>query len=412
MTIPTSEPILPEEKPLPPARKRRQQRIITPQSSSEERAAYLHELSHRVTPSVDFYLFNLLAAAVLFLAILLDAPALYILTVLLAPFMVPVVGMSLAVAMGSLRFFLRSFIVTLIGGAIFFLSGLAAGVIAHRLVDWSLLQVSDHSVFSWPDLLVLTLGACLTALLLVRSRQKPLVASVALVYELYVPLGMAGFGLSSGRAGLFPDGLLVFGVHLAWAILIGTITLAFAGFKPRKIFGFGLALLLTLAALLSVLWITGIGSSFLLPRAQTTEAPEPTLPLIDTPQVAAISPAPADTLPPAPSNPTASSTPAPQSATATRTLQPSPTPTETLTPLPTPVWAKIHAEQGGGAYVRAEPSYDSRSLTSLLNDSIVQVISAPVNTDGVFWVNIRTATGIEGWVVQYLLRTATPAPGW
>lgn len=410
MTIPTSEPISPKDNQMPPARKRRQQRTITPQSTGEERAAYLHELAHRVTPSIDFYLFSLLAGAVLFLAILLDSPALYVLTVLLAPFMAPVVGMSLAISMGSLRFFLRSLVITLIGGIIFFLSGLAAGIIAHRFMDGSFEQVRDHNVFSWPDLLVLTIGAVLTALLLVRSRQRPLVASVALVYELLVPLGMAGFGLTSGIGGLFPDGLLVFGVHLVWAVLFGALTLAFAGFRPRKIFGFALALLLTLAGLLSIVFITGLGSSILLPPAQTTEAPEP-----PTPQIITSPLPPTDTLAPTASltpEPTqAAATPEPQS-TATLTLEPSATPTETITLTPTPVWARVHAEEGGGAFVRAEPDFSALALTSLLNDSIVQVLSAPVNKNGVFWVTVRTESGIEGWMVQYLLKTATPAPGW
>ncbi len=409
MTLPTSEPILPADNQMPPARKRRQQRTITPESTGEERAAYLHELAHRVTPSIDFYLFSLLAGAVLFLAILLDSPALYVLVVLLAPFMAPVVGMSLAISMGSLRFFLRSLIITLIGGIIFFLSGLAAGIIAHRFPQMTFKQVTDHNVFSWPDLLVLTIGAVLTAMLLVRSRQKPLVASVALVYELLVPLGMAGFGLTSGISGLFPDGLLVFGVHLVWAVLFGALTLAFAGFRPRKIFGFALALLLTLAGLLSIVFITGLGASFLLPPAQTTEAPEPPTPQIASPLPPTATLAPAASMTPEPTQ--AEATPEPQS-TATLTLEPSATSTETLTLTPTPVWARVHAEEGGGAFVRAEPDFASLALTSLLNDSIVQVLSAPVNKNGVFWVTVRTESGIEGWMAQYLLKTATPAPGW
>lgn len=410
MTIPTSEPILPSDNQMPPARKRRQQRTITPQSTGEERAAYLHELAHRVTPSIDFYLFSLLAGAVLFLAILLDSPALYVLVVLLAPFMAPVVGMSLAISMGSLRFFLRSLVITLIGGIVFFLSGLAAGIIAHRFPQMTFHQVTDHNVFSWPDLLVLTIGAVLTALLLVRSRQRPLVASVALVYELFVPLGMAGFGLTSGIGGLFPDGLLVFGVHLVWAVLFGALTLAFAGFRPRKIFGFALALLLTLIGLLSIVFITGLGSSFLLPKTQATADPGvlPT-PLIASPLPSTATLAPAASLTPEPTQ--AEATPEPQS-TATLTLEPSPTPTETLTLTPTPVWARVFAEEGGGAFVRAEPDFSSTALTSLLNDSIVQVLSAPINKNGVFWVTVRTESGIEGWMAQYLLKTATPAPGW
>lgn len=409
MTLPTNEPLPPENNSLPPARKRRQQRTLPADASSEERAAFLHEISRRVTPSIDFYLFNLLAGAILFLAILLDSPALYILVVLLAPFMAPVAGMSLAISMGSLGFFLRSFIVTLIGGAIYFLSGLGAGIIAHRFPAASYLQVFDHNVFSWPDLVVLAIGAVLTALLLVRSRQRALVASVALVYELYVPLGMAGFGLTSGISGLFPDGILVFAIHLISAVLIGAITLALAGFRPRKVFGFVLTLLLILAAVFSVVYITGLGASILLPKPPA----EPTV-QITTAQPTSAAEIPTATLAPSvTSEPTLADTPVPTSAaTATRTLEPSPTPTQTLTPQPTPVWAKVFAAESDGANVRAEPSYSAPILATVLNESMVQVLTSPVNKGGVYWVTVRTESGIEGWMVQFLLITATPAPGW
>ena len=411
MTLPTTEPIVPEDEKLPPARKRRQQRTLAPGATSAERAEFLQEVAHRVTPSVDFYLFSLLAATVLLFAILLDSPALYILVVLLAPFMAPVVGMSLAVSMGSLRFFLRSLLVTIIGGVIFFLSGLAAGIIAHRFSITQLDQISDHNVFSWPDLLVLTVGAVLTALLLVRSRQRPLVASVALVYELFVPLSMAGFGLTSGIGGLFPDGLLVFGIHLTWAVLIGAITLALLGFRPRKVFGFILALLLVLGGLLSLVFITGFGASFLLPKAQTTAAPE----IINTPALNTPAALPTDTLEPA-ATPTlaavVNATSSISAATSTRTLVPSPTPTETLTPQPTPTWATVYAADGDGANVRAQAGFDQRVVATVSNGGLVQVLSAPQAVNNTFWVLVRTESGIEGWMVQFLLVTATPAPNW
>jgi hypothetical protein len=66
---------------------------------------------------------------------------------------------------------------------------------------------------------------------------------------------------------------------------------------------------------------------------------------------------------------------------------------------------------GDGAIVREEP--DGKAVTSLLNGSLVQVISDPVRGNGnTLWVQVRTEKGLEGWMVQALLATATPAPGW
>ena len=48
----------------------------------------------------------------------------------------------------------------------------------------------------------------LVAFTLVRSpQQRPLVISVAIAYELYLPAGVAGFGLAAGLPELWPGGL-------------------------------------------------------------------------------------------------------------------------------------------------------------------------------------------------------------
>jgi SH3-like domain-containing protein len=80
--------------------------------------------------------------------------------------------------------------------------------------------------------------------------------------------------------------------------------------------------------------------------------------------------------------------------------------------MPTPVWARISVKDGNGAYIRAEPSYDANYVKSLLNGYLIQVLPDVVIADGATWVKVRTAEGVEGWIVRSLLATATPAPGW
>ncbi len=48
---------------LPPARRRRARRLLTP-LDADERAAFLDEIAHRTYPSFDFFLFSLLAGAI------------------------------------------------------------------------------------------------------------------------------------------------------------------------------------------------------------------------------------------------------------------------------------------------------------------------------------------------------------
>lgn len=399
MTLPTSRPI-PTEPPekIPPARRRQQQRLVLPREH-DERNSLLKEVSHRATPSADFFVFAFLSSLVMVAAMLLDSPALYVLVILLAPFMSPIIGMSLGAALGSARFFLRALISAIIGGTIFFLAGLLGGLAAQALPGTTFQQITDHSVFSWPDLLLLSLGAGLTAFLLIRSKQRPLVTSIALAYELYLPLGMAGFGLTSGVQGLFPDGLIVFVVQMAWAVIIGSFVLTLMGFRPRKLAGFLAAGSMILIGLLAVMLLTGFGSGFFLPApvAPQPNTPTPTLTLAptETPtETATPEPSPTPSLPP----------------TFTPTLEPSPTATQTLTPEPTPIWARVSAATSDGANVREAPGYDTLILTTVLNGEIIQVLSEPTPQGGVYWVRIRNSAGIEGWVVQTLLVTATPAP--
>jgi hypothetical protein len=89
---------------------------------------------------------------------------------------------------------------------------------------------------------------------------------------------------------------------------------------------------------------------------------------------------------------------------------PTATQTETLTPDPTPVWAYIKANYG--AIVRSKPSANATISGWLLDGSLVQVLPDTVQDGGTTWAHVITDQGVEGWVLQSILLTATPAPAW
>ena len=395
MSLPTSEPLPPENfKSLPAARRRRKSRVLLPKEKTE-RAAFLDDLARRITPSFDFFLFSLLAGIVIAAALLLDSPALFLLGALLAPFMAPALGFSLASIVGSFNFFLMNLGSMVTGSVLVFICGALAGW-ATRL--WPTLvfhQGVFHTRFTWPDFIVLTLGAVLTIFLLIRSPQtKPLVASVALAYELYIPIGAAGFGLTSAVPGLWPDGLIVFIVHLAWAALAGTLVLAILGLRPVTFFGYTLGSSLALISLAAVIALSGIGTAVFARIAMPPPPPSKT-PTITPTRTLTLTPVP----------PTSTITP-------TRTLIPSATLTSTITPQPTPIWARISAGQSSGALVRGDPNSNGKVVKSLLNGMLVQVLPEATQNGGIIWVHIRTSDGVVGWIVRSLLATATPSPGW
>ncbi|MHC1783003.1 MAG: SH3 domain-containing protein [Anaerolineaceae bacterium] len=393
MTLPTSEPVRPDrDENISAARKRRQKRLIVP-NNADEKTAFVSELAQRVTPSFEFLLFSLLAGLILIAAILLNSPALFILAAIASPFMAPVVGLSLASIIGSRSFFFQSLGAILLGSLLVFTCGALAGWFAYEFPGLYVQQALLHANFTWPDLLLVTIGAVLTTYFVMRApHQKPLVTSVALAYELYLPAGVAGFGLTSQLPGFWPDGLIVFGVYLAWSALIGVAVLAALGFRPMISIGYTIGTSVVMIGMAVLVVLSGFEAAARFNIAQPPSTPTHTATITLTPTI--------------------TNTPVPPTVTRTptNTLVPSLTPTRTGTPVPTAVWAQIFAAQYGGAMIREEPGFQGASMMSLMNGNIVQILPQTMEVEGVVWVQVKTGDGKIGWIVRSLLVTATPLP--
>jgi hypothetical protein len=251
-----------------------------------------------------------------------------------------------------------------------------------------------HAHFSWYDFLLLSLGAGLTTFFVIRNSRNTRfnVTNIALAYELYLPLGTAGFGLLTGSKGLWPDGLLVFGVYLAASALIGVAVLALTGLRPMIHLGYTIGTTAALIAMCAVVAFSGVETARHFQVALPTLVPSPT-------------PAPSATL-----TPTRTKIP----PTATVTPSPTPAPTNTLTitftPTTTPIKAWMSAETGGGAYIRKTPGFDGNLLKSLLNGSQLEILPEATEVDGKIWLHVKSPDGYEGWVLQSALITATAIP--
>jgi hypothetical protein len=376
---------------LPPARRRRAHRLLAP-LDADERAVFLDDLAHRTSSSFDFFLFSLLAAAVLSVGVLLDAPALLVLGAILAPLMAPFIGIALGTVTGTARFFFRSLFGLLIASVVVFLIGALAGVAALPWMPLTLSQAHLHAQLSWPNFLVLAIGAIWSAAAIVHEDHNPSIPSVALAYELYIPLVIAGFGITSGVPHLFPDGLVIFVINLAWGALLSAITLAVMGFRPLTLFGYTLGAAVTLMGVILLIGLSGASAVLGAQVALPTSTPTPTFTITPTP--------------------TLTSTPVPPTATLTPTVTSSPTkpPTITPSPTPTPILALIQARLGGGALIRSEPN--GKIIGSLINNTLMKILPDSVESNGTVWVHVVAPDGTEGWMDQRVLVTATPAPDW
>jgi hypothetical protein len=389
MSLPTTEQTPDDPDRLPPARRRRARRLLTP-LEADERTAFLDELAHRASPSFDFFLFSLACGLVLGAGLLLDSPALLVLGALLAPLMAPVVGLALGTVTGTVRFFLRSLTGLAIGSVLVFAAGMGAGIITRVWMPARLTQSYLHAQISWPDLLVMAVAAAFTAAALLDNERNPAVPSVGVAYELYLPLVIAGFGFTSGIPHFWPDGLVVFAVHLAGMVLVGAFTLAMFGFRPLTLFGYTVGAAVALIGVVLLVGLTGAGAAITGQVALPT--PIPTATYTVTP-----------TLPP-------TQTPVPPTLTPTLTLTPTitRTPTQTPTLTPTPVYGVIRTADNKGAVLRAQPS--GPVLRGYLDGTQVQLLPETVNLNGVVWVRVVAPDGIKGWLVQSLLFGVTPSP--
>jgi len=391
------EPILPEgftplgeTVRLPRARRRRAHRMLVP-PGADERATLLDNLARRAFPSFEFFLFALLCGAVLGAAYLLDSPALLLLGVLLAPLLTPWVGLTLATLIGSWRFFFLTLGGLLVASLLVFLTGALAGLAGRLWLPLPLFHANIHSHLWWLDLFVVALGAALLVITFVHSDQKPLLPSIMLAYGLFLPLSAAGIGLGIGAEQLWPDGVLVFLVHLTLAMLVGGIVLAALHFKPLKAIGYLLPFMIGLLSLAALVIFTGlvavIRDEILASRWMATS----------TPTALAL--------------PSITATASLRTSTPSPTLAPSATPLPTDTFEPTPSYAIITSPELGGANVRTEPG-GGTVIVTLLNGSLVQVLPEIEPVGSVTWVRVRLANSTEGWVLQTVLTAATltPAP--
>jgi uncharacterized membrane protein len=412
-TEPTPE--TPQEFVSARARRRRALRRAYFPTDEEGRAALFTHLARRAFPSYELFVFALISGMILGLGFFLNAQALLIFGILVAPLLTSWIGMSLALIAGSVRLFAQTLTALFVSSLLVFGSGLLAGFASRALPDSSrtFTEAFTHSRLWPPDLFVLTVGAIILTISFVRSEERPYLPSALLAYELLLPLGAAGFGMGSGVSGIWPEGALVFVVHFAWATFFGIITLFFLRFYPTSLggsafTGFALVVVIAVVALL-----TGFNKWIMIQAGLATPQPVPVAQESSTPAlIPTITPSPE----PAQATATVGLPTRTPSRTPSRTPTPSPTgtPTSTITSEPTPILAIIRASEGGGAFIREKPG--GKVVATLGNGSTVIIIPNDLqDVKGVIWVHVFALVNdvrVEGWMIQAVLQTATPVADW
>jgi hypothetical protein len=396
------------------ARRRRAQRRAYFPTDEQERAELFTHLTRRAFPSYELFVFSLVSGAILGLGYFFNAQALLIFGILVAPLLTPWIGTALSIVAGAPRLFAQTLTALLVSSLIIFLCGLLAGFASRPFQPLTFNEAFVHSRLWWPDLVALTIGATLITISFVRSEDRPYLPSALLAYELFLPLCAAGFGLGSGISEIWPQGLFVFFVHIAWATFFGLITLFFLRFYPTSVGGLAFTGFIFIALITVMTIYTGFGNWIM----TSLSSPGPVADIESTSTPAAI---PSITSSAEPDQATAvigvpidtpSRTPRPTLTVAT--LAATETSTVTVTAEPTPILAVVRAAEGGGAFIRERPG--GQVLVTLGNGSTVTIIPNDFqDVNGVIWVHVSAIvneTRVEGWMIQTVLQTATPVADW
>ncbi|MHB8134084.1 MAG: DUF389 domain-containing protein [Anaerolineaceae bacterium] len=367
---------------------------------------FLEKLDERFRVSFEYIALNCLFIVILIIAFITDQLSLILLALLVAPIMIPIYGFAFGISLGSLELIKKGLIALFSIGSLTFLSGLFSGFIIsqinmHESVLW---DYFIHS--SWANFVLIFIGLLFAITIILRNpKQNINIANVALAYGFYLPLAVSGFSVFGGDYSNVRNALNLFAVQFLFSVIIGTFILIFSGVRAKGskvVISF-----ISAIAFISLLVLLLVKSN----EKPNIVSPEPTksqIAQISTQQLPKLSPT--NTL-----LPTRVQTKVVLSEinpTDTLVIPPTLTPTLTLTPLSTPIWAEIQAIESNGANIRAEPGYNGKIISTVLNGTLIQVLPEVEVVDNNTWVHIRLQDQTEGWIVRSLLISSTPAPDW
>jgi hypothetical protein len=241
------------------ARRRRALRRAYFPADEAGRAALFEHLAQRAYPSYELFVFSLVAGVIIGVGYFVNSLALIFFGILVAPVLTPWIGLSLAAIAGSFRLFAQTFVALLLSAFLVFASGLLAGYASRIFGPLNFNEAFTLSRLWWPSFVILTIGSIIFTISFVRSETLPYLPSALISSVLFTPLCAAGFGLGSGVAAaeLWPQGLLVFIVHFAWATFFAILTLFFLRFYPTTVRGASLTGLVIVTILVTTIFLTG-----------------------------------------------------------------------------------------------------------------------------------------------------------
>jgi uncharacterized hydrophobic protein (TIGR00271 family) len=179
---------------------------------------------------LPYWLVLALSGAIATLGLALDSSAVVIGAMLVAPLLGPIMGLSLALAVGDSRLALQCFAV--LGGSLIVVVATAAGLTALLPFHTLTLEISSRIRPTTLDLGVAVCSGLVGALVTVARgrRLSAAIPGVAVAVALIPPLAVAGFGMAAGwQTEVIWGALLLLGANLAGIVLSGVLVFLLIG---------------------------------------------------------------------------------------------------------------------------------------------------------------------------------------
>ncbi|MBR9988516.1 MAG: TIGR00341 family protein [Gemmatimonadetes bacterium] len=183
-----------------------------------------------VDNGLSYWLVLLLSGAIATLGLAMDSSAVVIGAMLVAPLLGPIMGLSLALAVGDSRLALQS--LAIVGGSLAIVIVTAAGLTALLPFHTLTLEISSRITPTTLDLGVAVCSGLVGALVTIArgKRLSAAIPGVAVAVALIPPLAVAGFGMAAGwQTDVIWGALLLLGANLAGIVLSGVVVFLLIG---------------------------------------------------------------------------------------------------------------------------------------------------------------------------------------
>lgn len=183
-----------------------------------------------VDNGLSYWLVLMLSGAIATLGLALNSSAVVIGAMLVAPLLGPIMGLSLALAVGDARLALQCS--AIVGGSLLVVVAVAAGLTALLPFHALTLEISSRIHPTTLDLGVAICSGLVGALVTIARgrRLSAAIPGVAVAVALIPPLAVAGFGIAAGwQTRVIRGALLLLGANLAGIVLSGLVVFLLIG---------------------------------------------------------------------------------------------------------------------------------------------------------------------------------------